>query len=307
MRVPEMEETKFKAGDAELIVPKSVTDGAGAVLVRLFGPFMEQADLWAEKIKAKRMENALSVIKRFQDLEKDASIKIDNIPIKFIAPFFEGASAEDDPKIQEMWANLLNNQISTSGLNGNLYANILKNMNKSQAEFFNFICDYYDNAWEVSRDPDLSEIGFKDIHDVSGSVKKALRAYFFDIELAVYFEKGRSEIMQECQDIIFDSGNGFLVGFSAPVEEKDLYEEFPGVSRFDLANRIENISDINALCREQLLIYGAYTHEIDNENLDEFVVSWVYISPMGWQFYDAVTAKGKASKENAHPTKETNT
>lgn len=83
--------------------------GCGAEIIGLLFPKAPEA------IAARRTKNLISVIKRVQNILDEAGLKPEErkaISLKLGLPIIENASLEEDPSLQELWANLLANALN---------------------------------------------------------------------------------------------------------------------------------------------------------------------------------------------------
>lgn len=83
--------------------------GCGAEIIGLLFPKAPEA------IAARRTKNLISVIKRVQNILDEAGLKPEErnaVSLKLGLPIIEKASLEEDPSLQELWANLLANALN---------------------------------------------------------------------------------------------------------------------------------------------------------------------------------------------------
>lgn len=96
----------------EIKLPEKSINEASKFLQRLLGPALEGLDLFSDKVRIIRFENAIKIINRAKEICKKEKIKVENIPIKFLVPFLEQASLQDDEDVTEIWARLLTSAAS---------------------------------------------------------------------------------------------------------------------------------------------------------------------------------------------------
>lgn len=76
------------------IVPDFVKDGVGII---------------SDNVKLWRFSNQINIIKKAQKMIEDSGIPKRKIPLKVLTPIIEHSSLEEDPVMQEKWANMLAN------------------------------------------------------------------------------------------------------------------------------------------------------------------------------------------------------
>jgi len=118
--------------------------GVVSALDDLFGPsFRELGEYIADKVRYHRAK-ALNKILDKARLELDGEV-LNSPSLKFLVPFLEDASLEDDSEeadsIQDMWANLLIDASRDMRSGHILYRRILKEMTKYEAELINLMVD----------------------------------------------------------------------------------------------------------------------------------------------------------------------
>src|SRR5438067_914766 len=65
--------------------------------------------LLADAINERRHANLIKIAGRAQERLSSASVSAKEVPLSIIHPAIEAASLEEDPDLQEIWANLLAN------------------------------------------------------------------------------------------------------------------------------------------------------------------------------------------------------
>jgi hypothetical protein len=87
----------------------SVRDALSRTIIDFLGkPFQELGQLVAAEVRMYRVERAVKIMRRAKKICNENNIPEKDIPLKFLVPFMEVASCEDDNiKAEEMWANLL--------------------------------------------------------------------------------------------------------------------------------------------------------------------------------------------------------
>jgi hypothetical protein len=115
--------------------------------------------LLGDKIRERRHSNLIKITARAQERLKAAGVTPKEIPLSIIHPALEAASLEEDPDLQEMWANLL---ASTAGPRTEedgvapSFATILKELRARDVKFLNAL---FMEAWGCrGRQPGVNEV-----------------------------------------------------------------------------------------------------------------------------------------------------
>ncbi|MGH1375252.1 MAG: Abi-alpha family protein [Alphaproteobacteria bacterium] len=116
--------------------------------LRVLEPLGVTADLLSRTITEFRKENVIAIAKLAVNKMKEAGAHIEPISKKFLAKFIEEASYEDDPNLQEMWANLLCS--ASKGHEQARYINILKEIDNTAALYLK---EMYNQAQTCGFDP----------------------------------------------------------------------------------------------------------------------------------------------------------
>jgi hypothetical protein len=80
-----------------------------------------------------RWKNLLAIVEKVKNQCNQEGNDPQKIAPKFLQEYFEQASLEEDPSLQELWASLLTSQSKGSHVNFH-YINILKNLERIEAE-----------------------------------------------------------------------------------------------------------------------------------------------------------------------------
>jgi hypothetical protein len=91
-----------------LKVPKDVTRDTVTFARRILGPLAEIGDLFSDKVRFLRFKSAAKTLNRAAEIAKEQGISPKAIPMKFLVPFIEDCSLEEeDGPFIEQWAALL--------------------------------------------------------------------------------------------------------------------------------------------------------------------------------------------------------
>jgi len=102
-----------------LNIPKDVLEKADRFLTALLGPSVsETGELIADKVRRRRFRNQVHILIEARELLAEAGIKFKPMGLKTLVPLIEASSLEENPGIQQMWANLIANAVKCSSRAG---------------------------------------------------------------------------------------------------------------------------------------------------------------------------------------------
>jgi hypothetical protein len=91
-------------------IPESIITSSENLLSKLFGPTLSEiGQNYADKIRYRRFRNQVEIFAKASDFLKAKGINAKPIALKHLTPLIELSSLEEDPKIQEKWANIIAN------------------------------------------------------------------------------------------------------------------------------------------------------------------------------------------------------
>jgi len=110
---------------------------------RMLGPAADElADRWRGEVRLYRYGRQIACIKRAEEMAASAGLPPKAVPIKILFPLLEGASLEEDPNLQEMWAALLANSSTTmDSLIRPSFIRLLQDMAPDEARLLQAIAD----------------------------------------------------------------------------------------------------------------------------------------------------------------------
>lgn len=89
-------------------LPDYASRDAVKLLTRLLGPVAEAADLVSDRLRLARWRAATKTLNRAAELASEHGINPQQVPLKFLIPFLEHCSLEDDQDLLiDRWASLL--------------------------------------------------------------------------------------------------------------------------------------------------------------------------------------------------------
>lgn len=155
-------ESNFKASlNAKIDVPADVSREALAFFQRIIGPVAEASDFLSDKIRFFRWKSAAKTISRAREIAKQRGVEPQEIPLKFLVPFLEKSSLEDeDSPLIEGWANLLVGASQDFNTKHKIYIDILSVIGGKEAKFLK---ELRENLWTLPNF--MSEILLGDMED----------------------------------------------------------------------------------------------------------------------------------------------
>ncbi|MBR3248742.1 DUF2806 domain-containing protein [Candidatus Saccharibacteria bacterium] len=96
----------------------------------------ELGQLVSTQIGFWRWNNLVRTAEKFKKKCEEHKLDAESVAPKFLVPFLEGASLEDDGDLQDMWASLLLSEVESSGSVAPRTLNALKHMSKEEALTF---------------------------------------------------------------------------------------------------------------------------------------------------------------------------
>ena len=97
-------------------------------VVDTFSPATEFAGLLGDAVRLARVEVAANITKRAKKIAKDHGIKLTAPPLKFLVPFYEKSSLEEELSLHDLWAELLVSASSGENVNTNRYIGIISEL-----------------------------------------------------------------------------------------------------------------------------------------------------------------------------------
>lgn len=130
-----------------------------AFVQKILGPVAEAGEFLTDKIRYVRWKSSIKTLKRAQEIAQKNGISPKEVPVKFIVPFLEKASLEDesDPLI-ERWASLLANASGKVEFSKSVYIDILSKISNEEASLLDEIINPAAIKEAVDDFPDLTPI-----------------------------------------------------------------------------------------------------------------------------------------------------
>lgn len=138
----------------DLNLPKHVLDQVTALAKTLLGPSAREfGELFADKVRHKRLVNQVTIFKKTAELLERNNLKARELNLKALVPLLEQSSLEENELLQNKWANLIANIAATpeSGLEPKLIKT-LSNLSTLEAQVLDFAFSEYQNERQAKFD-----------------------------------------------------------------------------------------------------------------------------------------------------------
>lgn len=133
-----------------MTIPAPLGEAALAFVQKLLGPVAEAGELLSDKVRLIRWQSALKIIKRAEEIARVNGIDAHQIPLKFLVPFIENASLEDETSpLCEKWAQLLAKAAESGSYAQRLYVDILSGLGPDEADLIDKLAGQIINFTEV--------------------------------------------------------------------------------------------------------------------------------------------------------------
>jgi hypothetical protein len=145
---------------AEVKVGERSVDKLVDAVVDAFSPASEALGLLGDAVRLARVEVAARITRRAKSIADEAGLQLQAPPLKFLVPFFERASTEDDTDddLMAMWANLLAAAGSNYDARQMRYTSILAELSGEQARILDAVARNYGGV--IGDDPDARSLAY---------------------------------------------------------------------------------------------------------------------------------------------------
>ena len=125
-------------GEAADLVKSGAIDKIADLVHKLAGPLAEEVGLiMAEKVRAYRVKNMISVFKKTQKMLSDSELPESVVPPRIFLPILDASSLESDESLQDLWAGLLASASQKSDGLSPSFIETLKQLTPHQARTLN--------------------------------------------------------------------------------------------------------------------------------------------------------------------------
>ena len=101
-----------------------------------------------DHVKLWRLKNQITIIEKAACIAKEAGLKTKQINYKALAPLLEGIGLEEEPTLQNMWANLLVNYVDANkNLTFVVYPDILRQLSTEEVNILKRASDEHGRVW----------------------------------------------------------------------------------------------------------------------------------------------------------------
>jgi hypothetical protein len=126
----------------------------GRALEQFLGPAAgEMGQLIADQVRYMRWRAALKIIERAEKISSEQNLSKREVPIRFLVPFLEKASLQDEDQLSEMWSGLLAKARDEYKDRFIGYIDILNTLSPGEVQVLNAMWDGVDeeifSAWEI--------------------------------------------------------------------------------------------------------------------------------------------------------------
>jgi len=271
-------------------VPADVTRGAVGFLQRVLGPIAEASDFFSDKIRYYRFRSAIKTIERAKVITDQSGIRPQQIPLKFLVPFLEECSyEEEDSALAEQWARLLADASKGYSPLHMAIKDILKNISAAEARMIEQL------GLQIQKEYFDDDVGAHDIIEGSaGYVTRALGEYIDKLKklpgerevqyLVGDFLEGKPIFPLYCH---LPSGH---MGVSQVLESSVLHESRGSLYLLERLGILKSME-----FRKQ------YSPDRD---FPEFIFTWLQLTPFGLEVYKhCVRPPEKKQKRSPAPEK----
>ena len=127
--------------EATINVPEDVPRDTLAFVQQILGPVAEASDFLSDRIRFFRWKTAINTLERAKQISRNSSLSPNPVPVKFLVPFLEKCSLEDDAYLIEKWAALLASTSENCTSSNHQYINILSDISVDEAMFLDSLFD----------------------------------------------------------------------------------------------------------------------------------------------------------------------
>lgn len=114
-------------------LPEPIGEAALAFFQKLLGPVGEASEILSDKIRFYRWRSSLKTLKRAKEIAEKRGLPVNEVPLKFLIPFMEKASLEEeDSPLIEKWANLLASASSEASRGQTAFVEILSSLSGAE-------------------------------------------------------------------------------------------------------------------------------------------------------------------------------
>ncbi len=265
-------------------LPAEISKSVADFLTKISQPAVEVSGIVGDSLRYVRWKNSLDILEKAKNISAAKGIEPSKVPTKFLIPFLEESSLEDDDGLKNMWAALLANSSGNFSDKHKLYKDILSELSFDEAKF---ISDLRDELWtipspmtEALTGRTLRKAGRQAIGEVMDKFCRDMRIDESPPEIHV------EEILSKIEPFILGPGSRLV--FASLYGPNDEVEVIAGRDEDDWLFSLQHL--------QKMGLVETDTYEFDSA--DKFVqpipltftVRVVKITPFGVDFVVACTA-----------------
>ena len=266
-----------------VVVPEDVTRGAFDFMQRVLGPVGELGDFLTERIRFFRWKSAARTIERAKQIANDRGVDPKQVPIKFLVPFLEQCSLEDeDSELSEYWAKLLVDASARFQNKHLLYSDILSRLGSGDANLIRHFWSLVDSSFFLNPASffQVFHSEYAERASYHHDTFKQLEPGAFDAWERASEARGQFFLQMEIINLSDDPGNGEPLPFDRyPVHDNN------NTKLMDNAQ----YSRIIVLEREGLITVKGHVQEWDDK-AERASIIWAELTPLGFDFVDTLEA-----------------
>lgn len=270
-------------GPLSLVVPEDVTREAMGFMQRVLGPVAEIGEFCSDKVRFYRWKSAVRTIEKANEIAQDRNIKPQQVPIKFLVPFLEHCSLEDEEsELTEEWAKLLVSASIEFKEKHLIYSGILSRLGPTEAKVLKGFWGKVDKKFFQTQASAFQAYGI-DFALQTGT--KRLRASSGGPSLNVIAQE--DAMRRGCFFILMQRGPSLKksqesrLPFSEPLYWRPLGEDDKEVYDYT--------AHFFVLDKERLISLKAYTEEDEGKYT---ALLWAELTPMGFDFVETLEGGG---------------
>ncbi len=270
---------------------------------RLLGPVADVSDFLSDKIRFYRYNSAMNTLARAHEIALQNKIETNCVPVKFLVPFLERCSLEDEEsELIERWASLLVNASSEFHFEYVTYSRILGEITPVEARLLDNVHERY---FQLTKNLDIegSERNSAFIIGYSGEqLKHAFERWSDNYQLPLYSETlktvdgNENEVLEIIQDRLNCFGVcitkvRYPITLDIPLKLNE-QEEITVMSN-ESCSRLYKDAWVGVYSLSNAGLIEISKYDIVKQEKHEFGIEWLQLTPLGLAFIMACKTPGK--------------
>lgn len=258
-------------------VSKETSDKLASVLTDILSPLSQGLGAIGDWIGEVRLRNTIKAARRARELIAEHSIEPNSLPLKFLVPWIELTSLEDDDTLVETWAQLLAAAASDYQDEHRRFSTILAALGPEEVRLLKTL---YDIASARSSDDDLNKF----LGVLSQQVREEFRL------LLGKLDEGEATLSKDRFDSFVEKVRDHLSPLGAHLLRAKANKG--DNTEFTTSNEQSPTEEkaLSSLEGQRLVEFDGYTYEAATwgGGLAELgIVKWAMITPLGLRFVEA--------------------